>query len=135
MTEQASILVDTNVILDVITLDPQWADWSQLQLGQYHDRMLINPMIYAELCYRAREPAEVDAIITVLGFQYRQLSRPALFFASQAYKAYRENGGQKSAPLPDFFIGAHAQELKIPILTRDIKRYRTYFPQVTLVSP
>lgn len=135
MTESSIILVDTNIILDVSEQDENWADWSQNQMGLYVNRLLINPLIYTELCYEAGSTADVDALVLTLGLHYRELSRQALFLTSQAYKAYRQRGGTRTAPLPDFFIGAHAAALEIPILTRDVSRYRTYFPTVQLISP
>lgn len=135
MTEAPLVIVDTNVLLDVTEQDEKWADWSQAQMSQYVDRMLINPLIYTELCYEAGTVADVDAIMVILGLRYGELPRQALFLSSQAYKLYRKRGGSKTSPLPDFFIGAHAAALDIPILTRDEGRYRTYFPEVTLISP
>lgn len=129
------VLVDTNVIADVLHGDPLWADWSIAQLTQHAGDLLINPMIYAELCYRATSAAEVEQLVTSLGVQYLELPRAALFVAAQAYRAYRKRGGVKSAPLPDFFIGAHAQTAKLTLLTRDRSRYTTYFPSVALISP
>ena len=135
MTETSSILVDTNIILDVCGQDERWVDWSQEQMGQYVGRLIINPVIYAELCYEARTVADVDALLSALGLHFTELPRQALFLTSQVYKIYRNRGGAKVSPLPDFFIGAHAATLEIPILTRDIARYKTYFPSVTLINP
>ena len=135
MSEASQILVDTNILFDVIQQDPKWADWSQEKMGQFRDRMVINPLIYTELCYEAEDRAEVDAILIALGLHFLELPRQTLFLSSQAFKRYRQLGGTKTAPLPDFFIGAHAEALNIPILTRDVKRYRTYFPDVELITP
>jgi predicted nucleic acid-binding protein len=135
MTEFALILVDTNVLLDVAEQDECWAEWSQEQMNRYVGRMIVNPIIYAELCYQADNAEEVDAILAVLGVGLKELSRQALFRASRAFKLYRQSGGSKSAPLPDFFIGAHAADLGVPILTRDESRYQTYFPEVRLIAP
>lgn len=135
MTKSALILVDTNVLLDVTELDEHWADWSQEQMNRSVGRMLVNPIIYAELCYEAGDPMDVDAILLTLGVDFRELPRSALFLAAQAFRLYRERGGNKTAPLPDFFIGAHAVALNIPILTRDVGRYQTYFPSVELICP
>ncbi len=135
MTETSFVLVDTNVLLDVSEQDEKWVDWSQEQMGKYVDRMLINPLIYTELCYEAGGIADVDAILVTLGLHFRELPRQALYLSSMAYKLYRKRGGTKTSPLPDFFIGAHAAALHIPILTRDVSRYRTYFPEVTLIAP
>lgn len=135
MTESSLVLVDTNVLLDVSEQDDEWSDWSQGIMSRYVDRMLINPLIYTELCYAAGAAADVDAIMVMLGLRYGELPRQALFLTAQAYKSYRKRGGTKNSPLPDFFIGAHAAALDIPILTRDVGRYRTYFPEVPLISP
>lgn len=135
MTDSQLVLVDTNVLLDVIELDQEWTAWSENQMSQLAGRMIINPLIYAELAYTATSTEEVDLILITLGLGFQNLSRKTLFLASQAYQLYRSRGGTKSAPLPDFFIGAHAAALGVPILTRDTTRYRTYFPTVTLISP
>jgi predicted nucleic acid-binding protein len=130
------VIVDSNVILDVINDDPLWADWSDAQMTKYQPHgLLVNPLIYAELCAGASATSEVDEVLTQLKLEYRELSREALYLAAQAFLQYRKRGGTKSAPLPDFFIGAHAQVLDIPILTRDQGRYKTYFPAVRLVCP
>lgn len=135
MTEDSLVLVDTNVILDVTGQDTNWADWSQEQMGRHTDEMIINPLIYTELCYEAGDVADVDAILLALGLRYMEFPRASLLLTSQAYKRYRKLGGTKTSPLPDFFIGAHAAVLGVPILTRDVGRYRTYFPEVALISP
>jgi len=135
MTETDLILVDTNVLLDVTEEDQQWADWSQEQLNGAVGRMVVNPIIYSELCYEAGDPMDVDTVLMALGVDFRELPRMALYLAAQAFRLYRQRGGSKSAPLPDFFIGAHAAALKIPIITRDTGRYRTYFPSVKLICP
>lgn len=133
MTEQ--ILVDTNVLLDVTQADPQWQEWSLRQLSQFPSRLIINPLIYTELCYQAGAIDDVEATMESLGLLYREIPKEALFLAAQAYKAYRRQGGTKTAPLADFFIGAHAQAEGLTLLTRDQARYRTYFPSVRLIYP
>ena len=135
MTEKSLILIDTNVILDVTEQDEHWANWSQDQMGQYVDRLFINPIIYTELCYEAGNTADVDAILLTLGLRYTELPRQALFLASQAFRKYRKVGGTKTSPLPDFFIGAHAAANGVSLITRDTSRYRTYFPTVELICP
>lgn len=129
------VLVDTNVLADVVHNDKLWAPWAQMQLVQYSDGLVTNPMIYAELCYHAESTAEVDGLVEEFGLFWEELPRHALFLASRAYQMYRQRGGTKTSPLPDFFIGAHAQVAGIPILTRDAGRYKTYFPTVPLISP
>lgn len=135
MTEDSLVLVDTNIIFDVTECDESWADWSQAQIGQFVGRLIINPLIYTELCYEAGNVSDVDAILVTLGLSFHELPRKALFLSSQAYRLYRKRGGTKTSPLPDFFIGAHAAALGIPILTRDVARYRAYFPSVKLICP
>ena len=129
------ILVDTNVISDVIHGESDWTPWATEHMTRHTGEMNINPIIYAELCCRAKSTQELDAILTGLGIQYLELTKEALFRAAQAFLKYRRQGGTKTAPLPDFFIGAHAAALDIPLLTRDIRRYKTYFPSVTVITP
>ena len=130
------VLVDSNVILDIVNDDPVWGDWSDRQVTLFQPAgLLINPMIYAELCARADSTAEVDALMIQLNLELQELSREALFLAAKAFLLYRKRGGTKTAPLPDFFIGAHAEVLGIAILTRDQGRYKTYFPSVRLICP
>lgn len=135
LTVASSVLVDTNVISDVLYNDPEWGDWSAHQLARHFGRLLINPIIYAELCYGANAPEEVAAIMTQLGLGYADLPMASLFPAAKAYRVYRQRGGTKSAPLPDFFIGAHAQAAGLTLLTRDGSRYATYFPAARLICP
>ena len=130
------VMVDSNVIFDVANDDPIWADWSDRQISAYQSGgLLINPLIYSELCSNASATDEVDGLLVALQLDLRELSREALFLASKAFLKYRRRGGIKTAPLPDFFIGAHAQALGIPILTRDAGRYTSYFPDVRLICP
>jgi predicted nucleic acid-binding protein len=129
------VVVDTNVLLDVLNSDPEWADWSEEQMSRFPKRLIINPIIYTELCYTAAAIEEVESVVALLGLIYRDMPKEALFLASQAFRAYRERGGTKTAPLADFFIGAHAQASSYRILTRDVERYRTYFPGVQLIAP
>lgn len=129
-------LVDSNLILDVATDDPVWGAWSDVQLTRHQKKgLVVNPVIYAELCAGANDPSEVDDLMTELRLEFRELSREALFLAAKAFLHYRRRGGAKTSPLPDFFIGAQAESLGIAILTRDPARYRTYFPKVKLITP
>ena len=96
---------------------------------------MVNPVIYSELCCRAESHTEVDTLLTELQIDYCELPRKALFLAGQAFVRYRKRGGTKSAPLPDFYIGAHAASLGISIVTREPSRYRTYFPETRLICP
>ena len=134
MSEAPFVLVDSNVIMDLIQRDKRWAEWSLETLSQF-SQVRINPIIYAELCYQKTTAEEVDQLMEVLDLGFEELPRSALFLASRAFRAYRRRGGTKSAPLPDFFIGAHAAALGIPIITRDVVRYQTYFPMVPLICP
>ena len=131
------ILVDTNVLLDVLEDDPGWADWSLHQLraqSQAHD-LVINPVIYAELSLAFDSVQSLDSAIEDMGLTVQELPRPALFLAGRAFLKYRREGGNKSNVLPDFFIGAHAAVQGWDVLTRDARRYRSYFPTVVLVAP
>lgn len=129
------VLVDSNVVIDITSRDPHWEAWSARQLATFAGRLAINPIIYAELCFPLPTAEDADQLIAYLGLEYHEFSRESLFLAAQAYRIYRQHGGTKTAPLPDFLIGAHAAALGIPIITRDITRYQTYFPNVTLISP
>lgn len=130
-----AVLVDTNVISDVIYQDPVWAPWSSARLLQYAGDLVVNPMVFAELCCRANSAGEVEQIIRSLGCKQEELSHSALFQAAKAFVAYRQQGGKRTSPLPDFFIGAHAQAEGHTLLTRDKGRYQTYFPAVPLICP
>ncbi|WP_367874414.1 type II toxin-antitoxin system VapC family toxin [Luteolibacter sp. Populi] len=129
------VLVDTNVILDVTDGDPLWLEWSAERMISLTRKLVINPIIYTELCHQAGQIDEVEAMIPSLGLLYHELPKESLFLASQAYRTYRSRGGLKTAPLADFFIGAHAQAGGFQLLTRDVNRYRTYFPGVPLIHP
>src|SRR3954464_2040060 len=115
------ILVDTNVLLDVVTSDPSWATWSQDQLAicGATDRLTINDMIYAELSVGYLRIEEVEAAVSVLGLHVESTPRAALFLAGKTFKRYRDSKGTKSGVLPDFFIGAHAAVVGATLLTRD----------------
>jgi len=131
------VLVDANVLIDVLTDDPQWREWSEDRLLTVagEDELAINPIIYAELAVAYRTPAELDR--TLRGFDLHRLLLPyeAGFLAGQVFMAYRKRDGKKRSPLPDFYIGAHAQVENLRLLTRDATRYRTYFPKVALIAP
>ena len=131
------LLVDSNVILDVIEDDPAWVKWSQTQLDAASLRgpLLINPVIYAELSIAYRRIEELEDLLSQAGFRVEPIPREALFLAGKVFVQYRKKGGAKSGVLPDFFIGAHAAVAGIPLLTRDLRRYRTYFPKLDLICP
>jgi len=131
------LLVDTNVLVDVLQDDPAWADWSLQQLraqSRVHD-LAINPVIYAELSLSFSSVAALDAAVTGLGLELRDLPRPALFLAGKAFLKYRRAGGRKGNVLADFFVGAHAAVMGCGILTRDSRRYRSYFAGVPVIAP
>ncbi len=131
------LLVDTNVLVDVLEDDPAWADWSIAQLraqSQLHG-LAINPVIYAELSLTFDSPDALDAALAGIGMQLLEIPRPALFLAGKAFIRYRREGGARQSVLADFFIGAHAAVQGWALLTRDVRRYRNYFPTVELISP
>lgn len=131
------VLVDTNVILDVVEDDPQWAEWSQGQLERAAAAgpLLINPVVYAELSIAFLRLEELEALLARGGFLLEAIPREALFLAGKVFLRYRRQGGAKQGVLPDFFIGAHAAVLDVPLLTRDRGRYAHYFPTLTLITP
>lgn len=131
------LLVDTNVLVDVLEDDPEWADWSigQLRAQSKIHRLAINPFIYAELSLTFSTVEALDQALDDLGLTMVELPRPALFIAGKAFIRYRRQGGTKGNVLGDFFIGAHAAVSKYPVLTRDTRRYASYFPSVNLIAP
>jgi predicted nucleic acid-binding protein len=131
------LLVDTNVLVDVLQDDPQWADWSIAQLraqAKLH-QLAINPVIYAELSLSFSTFEALDRVVATMELAMHEVPRPALFLAGKAYLQYRRRGGGKAQVLPDFFIGAHAAVEGWPLLTRDAGRFRTYFPRLELIAP
>lgn len=131
------ILIDTNVLIDVLEDDPQWAEWSVAQLraqSKIHE-LAINAIVYAELSLAFERLEQLDDAVTRLGLRLLEIPRPALFLAGRAFLGYRKAGGTRSNVLPDFFIGAHAAVAGLAILTRDARRYANYFPTVTLLLP
>jgi predicted nucleic acid-binding protein len=131
------MLVDTNVLLDVVLDDPRWADWSQGQLeaASLTHRLAINPVVYSELSMAFVRIEELEAVLADASLNYEIIPREALFLAGKAFLDYRSRQGSRSSVLPDFYIGAHAAVCQWPILTRDTRRYRSYFPSVQLVTP
>ena len=131
------LLVDTNVLLDVVQDDPAWADWSVRQLraqAQVHE-LCVNPVIYSELSLSFESVEAIDDALEDMGLTFHEVPRAALFLAGRAFLKYRREGGTRVNVLADFFIGAHASVLGCGILTRDARRYRRYFPRVSLVAP
>ena len=131
------LLVDTNVLVDVLEDDATWADWSVRHLraqSQVHE-LFINPVIYSELSLTFESVDALDETIDNMGLIFHELPRSALFLAGRAFLKYRRSGGRTNNVLADFFIGAHAAVMGCAILTRDARRYSTYFPRVALVAP
>jgi len=131
------LLVDTNVILDVIQNDPQWAAWSQAQLDATSLKftLMINPVIYAELSIAYRRIEELESMLGSSRLRMEPIPREALFLAGRAFLKYRQQRGTRTGVLPNFFIGAHAAVAGIPLLTRDVRRYSNYFPSLELIAP
>ena len=129
------ILVDTSVIADVLTKDPNWFEWSSSQIEEWGDQGVIyyNFVIFAELAVKFDRQQELENRLSA--FTLLNLPLSAAFQAGKAFDKYRRTGGKKSRPLPDFFIGAHAYVAHLPLLTRDPRRVRTFFPSVRLITP
>lgn len=124
------LIVDTNVLVDVLEDDPDWAEWSIAQmrgLSRIHE-LAINPIIYAELSLAFQRFEDLDEVVSELELRFVETPRPALFLAGKAFARYRRRGGVKTNVLSDFLIGAQAAVMGVPILTRDTSRYRSYFP-------
>jgi predicted nucleic acid-binding protein len=130
-------LVDSSVLLDVLTDDQAWAQRSGLALAQARDagRLVINPIVYAEISTGFARVEDLDNAVPRSDFEREPLPYPAGFLAAKAFLAYRKRGGERRSPLPDFYIGAHAAVARYRLLTRDATRYRTYFPSVEVLAP
>jgi hypothetical protein len=131
------VLVDSNVLLDIATGDPKWAPWSSQALAECaeYTPLAINPIIYAEVSIGFQTIEALDAALPGRIFERVPLPWEAGFLAGKCFLAYRRRGGEKSFPLPDFYIGAHAAIEQLAILTRDAARYRTYFPKLEVLAP
>jgi predicted nucleic acid-binding protein len=130
-------LVDSNVLLDVATEDPAWFAWSAEALARAADDgpLVINAIVYAEVSIGFPTIEELDEALPPSIFEREDLPYEAAFLAGKAFLTYRRRGGVRSLPLPDFYIGAHAAVAGHQLLTRDARRYRTYFPRLTVLSP
>ncbi|MBE1564281.1 type II toxin-antitoxin system VapC family toxin [Nonomuraea africana] len=130
-------LIDTCVLLDVLMEDPTWADWSDDAIAQAKTEgsVIINPIIYAEVSVGFDRVENLDDALPHTEIERVDLPYEAAFLAGKAYLTYKERGGIKSSPLPDFYIGAHAAVESYRLLTRDVQRFRTYFPTIELVCP
>jgi predicted nucleic acid-binding protein len=130
-------LVDSNVLLDVLTDDPRWVPWSAGALADQGERdvLAINPIIYAEVSMGFSRIEDLDTALPSQTFHRLPLPWEAAFLAGKCFLAYRKRGGVRSSPMPDFYIGAHASVSRMTLLTRDTARYRTYFPKLRLRGP
>jgi predicted nucleic acid-binding protein len=130
-------LVDSNVILDVAIQDDEWLDWSGAMLTEAAERgpVVINPIVYAEVSTRYATIELLDAALPQQFYTRSPLPWEAAFLAAKAFRLYRQRGGMKKSVLPDFFIGAHAAIAGMTLLTRDARRYRTYFPKLRIIAP
>jgi predicted nucleic acid-binding protein len=131
------VLVDTNVISDIVSDDPEWFDWSlaRLEEASIKGKLVLVDVVYAELAVLYERIEDLDEMLEGMEIEIVPMSRESLFVAAKAFKTYRSRGGAKTGVLPDFFIGAHAAVAQLTLLTRDEKRYATYFPTVRLISP
>ena len=131
------ILVDSNVILDIVTEDKKWFSWSSEALANCVEThtLVINPTIYAEVSIGFDRIEDVEQVLPLPFFRWEPLPWEAAFLAGKCFLAYRRRGGRKNSTLPDFSVGAHAAVVGIPLLTRDVARYRTYFPRLKLIAP
>jgi len=130
-------MVDSCVLLDVFTEDPKWLDWSSETLAREANRgiLILNPVIYAEASIRFDRIEELESLLSASTFSYHPIPREAAFLAGKCFLKYRRRGGVRTAPLPGFFIGAHAMVEGLPIITRDTRRFRDYFPSLELINP
>ncbi|CAM3275609.1 hypothetical protein SAMN04488021_1073 [Paracoccus aminovorans] len=131
------VLVDSNVLIDLATDDPVWGDWSMRVLARLGQgaRLVINPLIYAELSVAHARIETLEALLPEDVFHREALPWPAAFLAGKAFLTYRKRGGARRSPLPDFYIGAHAAIRGYRLLTRDRGRYATYFPRLEVIAP
>jgi len=130
-------LVDSNVLIDILSVGPDWFDWSVEQLDRRTSLgpVFFNEIVYEELAVKSRSEVELDLALADLTLQLSPTPKTALFLAGKVFGEHRRRGSSRTSNLPDFFIGAHAQVTGLPLLTRDVGRYRTYFPNVTLIAP
>jgi predicted nucleic acid-binding protein len=129
------ILVDSNILLDILTEDSSWSEWSTMQLKTLaeHHILAINPIVYSEISARFTKIEDLENCIRAAGLTRMTLPWEAAFLAGKVFIQYKKNGGTRQSSLPDFFIGAHAAVEDMLLLTRDVNRYRTYFPKLELI--
>jgi len=132
-----AVMVDSNVLLDLMTEDTRWLSWSAEAVEKAADRfrLVINPIIYAEVSIRYSRIEDLEAALPKANLDREAIPYEAAFLAGKCFLAYRQRGGRKRSPLPDFFIGAHAAVAGYRLLTRDAARYRSYFPRLSLIAP
>ena len=132
-----AVLVESNIPIDLLTVDSRWFAWSSDALAKAADsaRLVINPIIFAEVSVRFSRIEEMDAVLLKSMFDREALPYEAAFLAGKAFLAYGQRGGTKTAPLPDFFIGAHAAVAGYRLMSRDAVRYMTYFPTINSIYP
>jgi predicted nucleic acid-binding protein len=133
----SAVLVDSNVLLDLTAKDSDWLEWSARALEAASDRfrLVINAVIYGEVSVRYSRIEDLDLALPEALFEREELPYKAAFLAGKAFRTYRRRGGTRRSPLPDFLIGAHAAIAGYQLLTRDVARYRTYFPHLRLIAP
>jgi predicted nucleic acid-binding protein len=131
------VLVDSNVILDVATDNPEWSEWSSQALARAADAsvLVINPIVFAEVSAGYERVEDLETVLPPDLYRRDPLPYEAAFLAGKTFLAYRRRGGNRPAPLPDFYIGAHALVAGYQLLTRDARTYRTYFPRLTVIAP
>lgn len=132
-----TVLVDSNVILDVLTEDETWLSWSRETLSRVADasRLAINPLVYAEVSIRFNRIEELEDALPRDVFTRLPLPWEAAFLAGKCFVEYRRRGGARRSPLPDFYIGAHAAVAGMRLLTRDARCYRAHFPRLEVIAP
>ena len=130
-------LVDSNVILDLFLDDPQWADWSEATLAQFGDQkaLYINPVIYSEISIGFERIEDLENALQIAAFLMLEIPKEALFLAGKTFLHYKQRAGSKTSVLPDFYIGAQAAIMGLDLITRDVRRYRSYFPTINLIAP
>lgn len=132
-----AVMVDSCVYLDIFTRDERWFAWSADAMAQAaaSGTIVINAAIYAEISIRFSRIEEIEDLLPSSQFEYREIPREAAFLAGKCFHRYRRRGGPRTSPLPDFFVGAHAAVAGLPLVTRDTRRFREYFPGLQLISP
>jgi predicted nucleic acid-binding protein len=133
----SDVLVDTNVLIDYLNEENEWFDWSVRMLEDVaeHGRVYVNPIIYSEVSVAYNSVEDVESALPAQYFLRTALPWEASFLAAKVFQQYRRRGGKRTSCLPDFFIGAHAAVSGLTLLTRDARRYLTYFPKLRVIAP